>query len=116
MRIGQIVDAAEHLHAAEPVAQARVAEGVGRQTGKGLGAEIVAVGARADGNDLGPEAFPRLPAYTFCDASLRYRFGRVEVFGGINNLSDAHYSTIAYSSTLYPMAERNAFAGVRLEL
>ena len=74
------------------------------------------VGARADGNDLGPEAFPRLPAYTFCDASLRYRVGRVEVFGGVNNLSDAHYSTIAYSSTLYPMAERNAFAGVRVEL
>lgn len=74
------------------------------------------VGARADGNDLGPEAFPRLPDYTLCDASLRYRYRRVEVFGGVNNLTDAQYSTIAYSSTLYPMAERNAFAGVRVEL
>lgn len=74
------------------------------------------VGARADGNDLGPQAFPRLPAYTFCDVALRYRLRRLEVFGGINNLNDAHYSTVAYSNTLYPMPERNAFAGLRFEL
>jgi len=81
-----------------------------------LGLSATYVGARFDGNDVSNRQFPDLPAYTLFDTGISYRHGKVEVFGGINNLFNELYSTVAYSSTVYPMPERHAYVGIRVDL
>lgn len=71
------------------------------------------VGSRFDGDDFNNQ-LPKIPSYTTFDTSLRYTFGRADFIAGINNLFDTAYSTYVYSSTYYPMPERNGF--VRLKL
>ncbi|MGH8596591.1 MAG: TonB-dependent receptor domain-containing protein [Gammaproteobacteria bacterium] len=73
------------------------------------------VGTRFDGNDITNDLYPKLPAYTTCDARLRLTRGKIEFFAGINNIFNEIYSTIAYSATVYPMPERNAYAGLRID-
>lgn len=74
------------------------------------------VGSRFDGNDIANDAYPKLPPYTTCDVRARARWKQAEFFVGINNVFNEIYSTIAYSATVYPMPERSAYAGVRLDL
>lgn len=70
-------------------------------------------GGRVDGNEDGNGSFPRLPAYAVWDAALHWERGRLRLSCGVNNLFDRAYSTIAYSGTLYPMPERNAWVALR---
>lgn len=69
-------------------------------------------GARYDGNDEDNQRFARLPAYQVVDAKLSYRRERLSAFVGIKNLLNELYTTVAYGGSVYPMPERNAYAGV----
>lgn len=80
-----------------------------------LALSVSHVGRRSDGNDSERSPYPRLPAYTLCNLRVRVHRGRYEAFAGINNLFNEIYSTIAYSNTVYPMPERHAYAGVRID-
>ena len=73
------------------------------------------VGARPDGNDVTNRQFPELPSYTTVDARLRLTYRQFEAFAGINNLFDATYTTLAYSGNVYPMPDRNAYVGMRVD-
>lgn len=74
------------------------------------------VAARPDGNDLPNGQFDRLDPYTTLDLRLDFRAGAYTLFAGMNNLANARYTTIAYSGTVYPMPDRNFYAGFTLEL
>lgn len=73
-------------------------------------------GARADGNDFTNRALPGLPSYTVFDAALRIDQGDLQIAFGVRNLFDRAYATVAYSGSLYPMPERNAYVSVRWQL
>jgi iron complex outermembrane receptor protein len=70
------------------------------------------VGSRFDGNDETNEEFKKLDAYKVFDAKLTYTRGPLRVFGGINNIFDDLYSTVAFSEIYYPMPTRNYYVGV----
>jgi outer membrane cobalamin receptor len=71
-------------------------------------------GSRSDGNDSVQSPYPRLDAYTVCDAALRITEGRVQLTAGVLNLFDAVYSPLAFSNTFYPMPTRTVYANVRV--
>jgi iron complex outermembrane receptor protein len=70
------------------------------------------VGSRFDGNDETNEEFKKLDAYKVFDAKLTYTKGPLRVFGGVNNIFDELYSTVAFSEIYYPMPTRNYYLGV----
>jgi iron complex outermembrane receptor protein len=70
------------------------------------------VGSRFDGNDETNEEFRKLDGYKVFDAKLTYTKGPMRVFGGINNIFDELYSTVAFSEIYYPMPTRNYYVGV----
>lgn len=74
------------------------------------------VGSRFDGNDFNNDLYPKLPAYTVFDTSVRYSLGKTDLIVGINNIFDKAYSTLGYSATYYPMPERNTFVRVKFNL
>ena len=73
-------------------------------------------GRRFDGNDTDNRSFAPLPSYTVFDLALSVRSGAATWSAGVNNLFDKVYSTLAYSSTWYPMPERTAWMGVSWQL
>ncbi|MCP4636948.1 MAG: TonB-dependent receptor [Methyloversatilis sp.] len=73
-------------------------------------------GRRFDGNDTDNRSFAALPSYTVFDLALSVRSGAATWSAGVNNLFDKVYSTLAYSSTYYPMPERTAWLGVSWQL
>lgn len=74
------------------------------------------VGQRYDGNDFSNRTEPALPSYTIWDTALRFKLDKAELSAGINNLTNRAYSTLGYSSTYYPMPERNAYVRLHIEL
>jgi iron complex outermembrane receptor protein len=74
------------------------------------------VGSRYDGNDETNEEFKKLDAYKVFDAKLTYTRGPLRVFGGINNIFDEFYSTVAFSEIYYPMPTRNYYVGIEWRL
>ncbi|MBK8017379.1 MAG: TonB-dependent receptor [Betaproteobacteria bacterium] len=70
-------------------------------------------GSRYDGNDFTNSQFPRLPAHTLVDATLRFDNGSFTLTAGVRNLFDRPYATIAYSANYYPMPERHTFVACR---
>ncbi|MEM7304174.1 MAG: TonB-dependent receptor [Pseudomonadota bacterium] len=75
--------------------------------------DVIHVSERIDGNDFGTSNYPVLEPYTVVNLNGRYEFSYFELFAGVQNLTNEVYSTIAYSSTYYPMPERNGFIGLR---
>jgi iron complex outermembrane receptor protein len=69
------------------------------------------VGSRFDGNDETNEEFKKLDGYKVFDAKLTYTRGPLRVFGGVNNIFDELYSTLAFSEIYYPMPTRNYYVG-----
>jgi TonB-dependent siderophore receptor len=70
------------------------------------------VGSRFDGNDESNEEFKKVDGYKVFDAKLTYTHGPLRVFGGVNNIFDELYSTVAFSEIYYPMPTRNYYVGV----
>jgi outer membrane receptor protein involved in Fe transport len=69
-------------------------------------------GSRFDGDDLNNNRFQKIPAYQTVDAKLTYDYRRLRIFGGVNNLFDELYSTVAFSANYYPMPTRSYYAGL----
>lgn len=66
------------------------------------------VGKRYDGNDVTNQAYPALHSYRLVDLGARYAPTKAfELSAAVNNLFDETYSTLAYSTTYYPMPGRN---------
>jgi outer membrane receptor protein involved in Fe transport len=47
------------------------------------------------------------------DLKVTYSWKGLKVFGGINNIFDELYSTIAFSESYYTMPTRNFYAGAQ---
>ena len=73
------------------------------------------VDERIDGNDFGTSRFDKLDPYTVVDLNGSYTFASLELFGGIQNLTNEVYSPIGYSNTFNPMPDRNGFVGLRFD-
>jgi outer membrane receptor protein involved in Fe transport len=72
------------------------------------------VGEKFDGNDISNDRFATIDPYTVFDAKLTYTYKRLKVFGGINNIFNEFYETLAFSESYFTMPTRNFFAGIQL--
>ncbi|MBW1799509.1 MAG: TonB-dependent receptor [Deltaproteobacteria bacterium] len=70
------------------------------------------VGSRFDGNDENNDRYEKLESYKVVDGKLSYRYKGLTLFGGVNNIFNEIYSTVAYSETYYPMPTRNFYGGI----
>jgi len=71
------------------------------------------VGKRYDGNDIDNDTFETLDPYQVYDVKLSYTYKKFKLFGGINNILDKMYSTVAFSESYFPMPTRNYYAGIQ---
>jgi len=72
------------------------------------------VGKQFDGLDLNNQTYDQLDAYQVYNSRFIYRFNNIDLFAGINNISNEVYSTLAFAETYYPMPERNYYAGLSI--
>ena len=70
------------------------------------------VGSQFDGNDITNDRFAKLDPYQVFDAKLTYTFKKFKVFGGVNNIFNELYETLAFSESYFPMPTRNYYAGI----
>lgn len=70
------------------------------------------VGSQFDGNDITNDRFAKLDPYQVFDAKLTYTVKKFTLFGGVNNIFNEFYETLAYSESYFPMPTRNYYAGV----
>jgi len=70
------------------------------------------VGSQFDGNDITNDRFAKLDPYQVFDAKLTYTFKKFKVFGGVNNIFNELYETLAFSESYFPMPTRNYYAGL----
>jgi TonB-dependent siderophore receptor len=70
------------------------------------------VGSQFDGNDITNDRFAKLNPYQVFDAKLTYTFKKFKVFGGVNNIFNELYETVAFSESYFPMPTRNYYAGL----
>jgi TonB-dependent siderophore receptor len=78
-----------------------------------LGFTGTLVTKRYDGNDIDNDTFETLDPYQVYDVKLSYTYRKFKLFGGINNIFDELYSTIAFSESYFPMPTRNYYAGIQ---
>ncbi len=78
-----------------------------------LGFAGTLVAKRYDGNDIDNDTFETLDPYQVYDVKLSYTYRKFKLFGGINNIFDKLYSTIAFSESYFPMPTRNYYAGIQ---
>ena len=78
-----------------------------------LGFTGTLVAKRYDGNDIDNDTFETLDPYQVYDAKLSYTYRKFKLFGGINNIFNELYSTIAFSESYFPMPTRNYYAGIQ---
>jgi outer membrane receptor protein involved in Fe transport len=71
------------------------------------------VGEKYDGSDIDNETFAKIDAYQVFDLKVTYTWKSLKVFGGINNIFDDLYSTVAFSESYYTMPTRNFYAGAQ---
>jgi len=71
------------------------------------------VGEKYDGSDIDNDTFAKIDAYQVFDLKVTYTWKRLKVFGGVNNLFDEFYSTVAFSESYYTMPTRNFYAGMQ---
>ncbi|UCF92381.1 MAG: TonB-dependent receptor, partial [Desulfobacterales bacterium] len=71
------------------------------------------VGSQFDGNDENNDTFKKLEAYRVFDAKLTYTYKNFKLFGGVNNIFDELYSTVAFSEVYFPMPTRNFYGGIQ---
>jgi len=74
------------------------------------------VGSRYDGNDITNDRFAKLDPYQVFDAKLTYTLKRFSFFGGVNNIFNEFYETLAFSESYFPMPDRNFYAGLAWSL
>jgi iron complex outermembrane receptor protein len=70
------------------------------------------VSSQFDGNDVTNDRFAELAPYQVFDAKLTYTFKKFKVFGGVNNIFNELYETVAFSESYFPMPTRNYYAGL----
>jgi outer membrane cobalamin receptor len=78
-----------------------------------LGLSGKLVSKQYDGNDVDNDSFATLDPYQVYDVKLAYTYKKFNIFGGINNISDELYSTLAFSETYFPMPTRNYYGGIQ---
>ncbi len=78
-----------------------------------LGFTGTLVAKRYDGNDIDNDTFETLDPYQVYDVKLSYTYRKFKLFGGINNIFDEFYSTVAFSESYFPMPTRNYYAGIQ---
>ena len=71
------------------------------------------VGEKEDGSSLSSRDFAKIDPYQVYDLKITYTWKGFKVFGGINNIFDEFYSTVAFSETYYTMPTRNFYAGMQ---
>ncbi len=71
------------------------------------------VGKKEDGSSLASRDFARIDAYQVFDLKITYTWHGLRLFGGVNNLFDERYATIAFSESYYPMPTRNFYLGAQ---
>lgn len=74
------------------------------------------VGSQFDGNDVTNDRFAKLDPYQVFDAKLTYTFKKFKVFGGVNNIFNELYETLAFSESYFPMPTRNYYVGLAWSL
>jgi outer membrane receptor protein involved in Fe transport len=70
------------------------------------------VSSRFDGNDITNDRFAKLDPYQVFDAKLTYTYKGFSLFGGVNNVFNELYETLAFSESYFPMPTRNFYAGM----
>jgi outer membrane receptor protein involved in Fe transport len=73
------------------------------------------VDEKYDGSDIDNDTFEKIDAYQVFDVKLTYNWKKIKIFGGVNNIFDELYSTIAFSELYYPMPTRNFYGGVEIQ-
>ena len=56
-------------------------------------------------------ANPKLPAYAIWDVMMNYRYGELDLFAGIDNLTNKNYATYGAYTSVYPAAGMQLRAG-----
>jgi outer membrane receptor protein involved in Fe transport len=74
------------------------------------------VSSRYDGNDITNDRFAKLDPYQVFDAKLTYTYKKISLFGGVNNIFNELYETLAFSESYFPMPTRNFYGGVAWSL
>jgi outer membrane receptor protein involved in Fe transport len=74
------------------------------------------VGRKYDGSDIDNQTFAKIDAYQVIDLKITYTWKDLNVFGGINNIFDELYSTVAFSESYYTMPARNFYVGAQFKL
>jgi outer membrane receptor protein involved in Fe transport len=69
-----------------------------------------------DGNDISNDRFAKLDPYQVFDAKLTYAFKKFSFFGGVNNIFNERYETLAFSESYFPMPTRNFYGGISWSL
>ncbi|CAB5154246.1 TonB-dependent receptor; Outer membrane receptor for ferrienterochelin and colicins [Olavius algarvensis associated proteobacterium Delta 3] len=70
------------------------------------------VGEKFDGNDFSNSEFAKIDPYTVFDAKVTYSWRKFRFFGGINNIFDTLYETVAFSESYFTMPTRNFYGGL----
>jgi outer membrane receptor protein involved in Fe transport len=56
-------------------------------------------------------ANPKLPSYTVWDVMVNYRYGELDLFAGVDNVTNENYATYAAYTSVYPAAGMQLKAG-----
>lgn len=74
------------------------------------------VSSRYDGNDITNDRFAKLDPYQVFDAKLTYTYKNFSFLGGVNNIFNEFYETLAFSESYFPMPTRNFYCGMAWSL